>query len=58
MQGLIAVVVFVLLGAAAATESYDRGFNSRIAWTNNLGAALQQAQSSGKPAFVLIHKTW
>lgn len=49
--------VFVLLATASA-ESFDRGFNANIAWTNSLEKGLAQAKAEGKVAFVLIHKTW
>jgi protein-disulfide reductase (glutathione) len=52
LLALLALVVVSVCGTAY------QGFNTNIAWTDDLEAGLSQAVASGKPAFVLIHKTW
>lgn len=51
-------LLLALLLATATLANFDRGFNSHIAWTNELEAGLARAKAEGKPAMVLIHKTW
>ncbi len=50
--------MLVAVVAVLAAASQDRGFNARIAWSNELSTSLARASSEGKPAMVLIHKTW
>ena len=49
------LLFFFAVSSLASSSSVDRGFNSKIAWTNDLAAARAQTD---KPVFLLIHKTW
>ena len=57
---LMCALIVGLLAAAAAGSGTgpDRGFNGNIAWSNRLEDSLARAKSEGRPALVLIHKSW
>jgi protein-disulfide reductase (glutathione) len=52
------VLLVAVLAAVVAGSGSDRGFNANIAWSNRLVDSLARATSEGRPAMVLIHKTW
>ncbi len=52
------LLVLLSVAFAVVAANFDRGFNSNIAWTNELEAGLARAKAEGKPALVLVHKTW
>lgn len=54
-KSMLLFFAFILV---CASESFDRGFNANIAWTNSLEQGLERAKAENKKAFVLIHKTW
>jgi protein-disulfide reductase (glutathione) len=54
----MSLVLFLSAVVAVAVAGQSRGFNDKIAWFNSIDEAKAASAVSGKPVFVLIHKTW
>lgn len=53
----LVLCICALTSLALASEVGSRGFNDNIEWFP-LEKGLQHAKTTGKPAMVLIHKSW
>jgi protein-disulfide reductase (glutathione) len=58
MMKLLIVLAVVLASVGVCLAGESRGFGDDIEWHNDLAKAYAEAKESGKPAMVIIHKTW
>lgn len=54
----VGFILVVSLAALVSGNDKGNGFGDQYEWYDNLAEGLEESQSSGKPALVIIHQSW